>query len=513
MTQTQLWWQSGVVYQIYPRSFQDSDGDGVGDLRGITQRLDYLQWLGVDAIWISPIFPSTMDDFDTLLAAAHARGMRLLLDLVPNHTSDEHAWFVESRSSRDNPKRDWYIWRDPAPDGGPPNNWQSNFGGPAWRLDATTGQYYLHSFDPKQVDLNWRNPEVREAVYDAMRFWYRKGVDGFRVDVIWLLIKHADFPDNPPNPEWAEGQPSQFKYLRKYDQDQPEIHEVIRELRRVTDEFPERVLIGEIYMGVEDLVAYYGPELDEVHLPFNFNLVTLREWGALMVRDVVERYEGALPAGSWPNWVLGNHDQPRIASRVGQPLARLSQMLLLTLRGTPTLYYGDEIGMEDVPVPLDRIVDPQGLRAPELNRDPQRAPMQWDGSTGAGFSAGTPWLPLADDYAIRNVAAQRDDPHSMLALSRRLLELRRASLALSVGDYATAETGDPHVFAFVRSGGGERYLVALNFGAEAARVDLGALGAQGTIVACTYMDLQGEVELGSLELRPQEGVLITLPGA
>jgi alpha-glucosidase len=530
MSQTHLWWQSGVVYQIYPRSFQDSDGDGVGDLPGIIGRLDYLHWLGVDAIWLSPINTSpmadfgydvadytgvdpifgTMDDFDRLVAEAHARGMRVLLDLVPNHTSDEHPWFVESRSSRDNPKRDWYIWRDPAPDGGPPNNWLSHFGGPAWRLDETTGQYYLHLFDPKQADLNWRNPAVRAAIYDAMRFWYRKGVDGFRVDVIWMLIKHPELPDNPLDPNWQPTDPPQSRLRRFYDQHQPEVHQVIREMRAVTDEFDERVLIGEIYMPVEELIAYYGPELDEVHLPFNFNLVTLREWGALMVRDVVERYEAALPQGAWPNWVLGNHDQPRIASRVGQPLARLAQMLLLTLRGTPTLYYGDEIGMEDVPVPPERVVDPQGIRTPGFGRDPERAPMQWDGGHGAGFTAGEPWLPIADDYALRNVEVQRDDPHSMLCLTRHLLELRRASPALSLGAYHGVETDDRHAFAFVRSHAGERLLVALNFGADELSLDLSAAAAGGSVAACTYMDRHGELDLAALTLRPQEGLVIAL---
>jgi alpha-glucosidase len=530
MSDTELWWQTGVVYQIYPRSFQDSDGDGVGDLRGVLMRLDYLQQLGVDAIWLSPIYPSpmadfgydvadyvgvdplfgTLEDFDQLRAAAHERGIKLLLDLVPNHTSDEHAWFVQARASRENPYRDWYIWRDPAPDGGPPNNWLSHFGGPAWSFDQPSGQYYLHLFDPKQPDLNWRNPEVRAAIYDAMRFWLKRGVDGFRVDVIWMLIKHPDLPDNPPELTWTPEQRPQDRLRRLHDQHQPEVHDVIREMRQVTDEFAERVLIGEIYMPVEDLVAYYGPQLDEVHLPFNFNLVTLKEWGAVAVRDVVDRYEAALPAGGWPNWVLGNHDQPRIASRVGQPLARLAQMLLLTLRGTPTLYYGDELGMEDVPIPPERVVDPQGHRTPGFGRDPERTPMQWDGERGAGFTTGDPWLPLADDYALRNVAVQQADPHSMLSLTRHLLSLRRGSPALSLGAYAPLETGDHHVFAFTRAHNGERLVVALNFGGEEARLDLSTVAAEGTVVACTFMDHAGPVDLSALALRPNEGVVIAL---
>ncbi len=530
MNNTHQWWQAGVVYQIYPRSFQDSDGDGVGDLPGITSRLDYLHWLGVDAIWLSPIYPSPMADFgydvadytgvnplfgrladfDRLLALAHARGIRVLLDLVPNHSSDEHPWFVDARASRQSAYRDWYIWRDPAPDGGLPNNWLSHFGGPAWSLDAATGQYYLHLFDPKQPDLNWRNPAVRAAIYDAMRFWFRKGVDGFRVDVIWMLIKHPDLLDNPPDPSWTPDQPPQDRLKRVYDQHQPEVHAVIRELRAVADEFEERVLIGEIYLPVEDLVAYYGLQLDEVHLPFNFNLVKLKAWNAQAVRELVERYEAALPAGGWPNWVLGNHDQPRIASRVGQPQATLAQMLLLTLRGTPTLYYGDEIGMEDVPIPPAQVVDPQGLRTPGYGRDPERTPMQWDAAPGAGFTTGTPWLPFAKDYTSRNVTAQRANLRSLLALTRHLLGLRRASQALSLGSYASIETGNRDVFAYLRTYEYERLLVVLNFGAALVRLDLRAVGERGSLAACTLMNQTGPVALAELDLRPYEGLVIVV---
>ncbi len=524
------WWQTGTVYQIYPWSFQDSNDDGIGDLPGIASRLDYLEWLGIDAIWISPIFPSpmadfgydvadytgidprfgTMEDFDRLLAAVHAHGLKLLLDLVPNHTSDEHPWFRQSRSARDNPYRDWYIWRDPAPGGGPPNNWLSHFGGPAWTFDPATGQYYLHLFDPRQPDLNWRNPAVRQAIYDVMRFWFRKGVDGFRVDVIWMLIKHPDLPDNPPDPNWTPAQPSYHRLLRVYDQHQPEIHAVIREMRAVADEFEDRVLIGEIYKPVEELVTYYGANLDEVHLPFNFNLITLPEWSAASVRDLVERYERALPPGAWPNWVLGNHDRSRVASRLGPARARVAQMLLLTLRGTPTLYYGDEIGMEDVLIPPERVLDPLGIRVPGHGRDPVRTPMQWDDSPGAGFTRGEPWLPFAADARQRNVAAQRADPHSMLALVRHLLELRQASPALNAGSYRSVETGNPDVCAYLRARGPERLLVALNFAERPCQIDLRHVAPEGAIAACTAMDRAGHVSLASLDLRPHEGLVLDL---
>ena len=364
-----VWWKHGVVYQIYPRSFQDTNGDGVGDLKGIIERLDYLAWLGVDAIWISPIYPSPMadfgydvsdycnidplfgslEDFDRLVAAAHARKIKVILDFVPNHTSERHPWFLESRASRVNPKRDWYIWRDGKPDGSPPNNWLSQFGGPAWAREARTGQYYLHSFLPEQPDLNWRNPEVRTAMYDVLRFWLDRGVDGFRVDVIWLLIKDAALRDNPPNPNYRPTEAGIHRFLQVYSADQPETHEVIAEMRSVLDRYDERVLIGEIYLPIERLVTYYGQDLRGAQLPFNFQLLHTA-WTAAAVGKLVTDYEVALPPGGWPNWVLGNHDQPRIAARVGEAQARIAAMLLLTLRGTPTMYYGDELG-------IGRVVD------------------------------------------------------------------------------------------------------------------------------------------------------------
>ncbi|MBW3629540.1 MAG: DUF3459 domain-containing protein [Gemmatimonadetes bacterium] len=525
-----LWWQRGVVYQIYPRSFQDSNGDGVGDLPGIVQRLDYLRWLGVDAIWISPIYPSPMkdfgydvadyrgihplfgslDDFDRLTAEAHARGLKVILDFVPNHSSDQHAWFRESRASRDSAKRDWYLWRDPARNGGPPNNWLSNFGGPAWTFDEATGQYYYHAFLPEQPDLNWRNPEVVAAMLDVLRFWLERGVDGFRVDVIWHLIKDAHFRDNPENPEWTPGSHPFQAVLPVYTADRPEVHEVIAEMRRVFDEYEERVLIGEIYLPLERLVTYYGQNGSGAHLPFNFQLV-LAPWDARHIAALIEEYEHALPPGGWPNWVLGNHDNHRIATRVGTAQARVAAMLLLTLRGTPTLYYGDEIGMRDVDIPPERIQDPFEKNVPGkgLGRDPERTPMQWDGSAGAGFSTAEPWLPLSVDYRAVNVEAERDDPSSMLSLNRRLLALRRGSPALEVGGFEPLEAeGD--VLAYVRRAedGAEAFLVALNLGSTAHRLDAAALA--GVVAVSTHLDREGERVGGQIRLRPDEGLVIRL---
>ena len=477
-----LWWQHGTIYQIYPRSFQDSNGDGIGDLKGIESRLDALVDLGVDAIWISPIYPSpmadfgydvadycnidprfgTLQDFDSLLAAAHARGLKLLLDFVPNHSSDQHPWFRESRSSRDSPKRDWYLWRDPAPDGGPPNNWISDFGGPAWELDEASGQYYYHAFLKEQPDLNWRNPEVRQAMMDVLRFWFDRGVDGFRIDVLWHMVKHADFPDNPPNPAFTPAMGAMHQVLQLHSTDQPEVHGIAADMRRVADSYPGRVLVGEIYLPVERLMHYYGRGEAGVHLPFNFQLIEA-PWDARHLAQLIADYEAALPAGGWPNWVLGNHDRPRAATRFGGRQARVAAMLLLTLRGTPTIYYGDEIGLEDVAIPARQVQDPRELREPGLGlgRDPVRTPMAWDASANAGFTSGAPWLPLHQDWADRNVAAQRDKPGSMWRLYRDLLALRRARPALSVGDWLPVECSDA-LLAYERRCGAERMLVVLN---------------------------------------------------
>ncbi len=487
------WWKSGTIYQIYPRSFQDSDGDGIGDLKGIEARLDHCVALGVDAIWISPIFPSpmhdfgydvadycgidprfgTLADFDALLAAAHDRGLKLLLDFVPNHSSTDHPWFRESRSSRDNPKRNWYIWRDPAPDGGPPNNWISDFGGSAWEYDAASGQYYYHAFLKEQADLNWREPALRAAMMQALRFWFDRGVNGFRIDVLWHMVKHADFPDNPVNPAYLPEMGEMHSVLQLHSTDQPEVHAIAAEMRAIADSYAgDRVLIGEIYLPIERLMRYYGGGPAEVHLPFNFQLIDAR-WDARHLATLIADYEAALPADGWPNWVLGNHDRPRIASRVGAAQARVAAVLLLTLRGTPTLYYGDEIGLADVAIPPSRVQDPRELREPGLGlgRDPVRTPMPWNATGHAGFSTAEPWLPLNPDWPTRNVLAQTGEPGSILALHRDLLNLRRKHAALAIGDFRLIEaTGD--VLAYERRHGDERIVMALNLGGTEQHVAL-----------------------------------------
>ncbi len=529
MTHSHSWWQTGVIYQIYPRSFLDSNGDGVGDLPGITGKLDYLRWLGVDALWLSPIYPSPMADFgydisnytdvhplfgtlqdlDTLLEQAHERDLKLILDFVPNHTSEEHPWFQLSRSSRTNEKRDWYIWRDPAPGGGPPNNWLSRFYGSAWQFDEHTGQYYLHQFDVKQPDLNWRNPEVRQAMYDVLRFWFDRGIDGFRIDVLARLLKDEQFRDNPLNPKWKPGDPPAASQLNLYTQDLSGIHEIVREMRAVADRYDERVLIGELYLPVERVVQYYGEQLDEVHLPFNFQFVTLPTWEASTIRQVVEAYEGALPAGAWPNWVLSNHDRPRVATRIGRDQARLAQMLLLTLRGTPTCYYGDELGMQDVRVPRELMHDPPAKERPEFSRDPARTPMQWDSSPNAGFCPPgvKPWLPVASDYQTYNVAAEQRDPRSFLTLTRALLDLRRSHSTLTIGSYQTVEQQNASCFVYQREHANRRCLVALNFSTQDQVVTLPEQD-QGRILLSTYVDREERIPLSEIHLRGNEGLLL-----
>jgi alpha-glucosidase len=529
---TALWWQAGVIYQIYPRSFQDTNNDGIGDLKGIERRLDYLVDLGIEAIWISPIYPSpmvdfgydvadycdvdrrfgTLADFDDLLMQAHRRGLKVLLDFVPNHTSDQHPWFVESRASQENQKRDWYIWRDPAADGGPPNNWISDFSGPAWEWDEITGQYYYHAFLKEQPDLNWRHPAVQAAMYDVMRFWFDRGVDGFRVDVLWHMLKAADFPDNPPNPAYRSEMGEMHRLLQLHSTDQPEVHRIAAEMRDIADSYGargkgERVLIGEIYLPVDRLMHYYGDERPGVHLPLNFQLIDA-PWDARSLATLITNYEAALPQGGWPNWVLGNHDRPRVATKLGQAQARVAAVLLLTLRGTPTLYYGDELGLSDVAIEPSEVRDPRELREPglALGRDPVRTPMPWNTNENAGFTTAKPWLPLNADWPTRNVARMTEDRRSILTLYRRLLALRRDCLALSIGDFVLLNVEDD-ILAYARRHDSERLIVALNLGARQHRLQLPDWARESRSLLSTLEDA-ALVEGGAVLLRSHEAVVL-----
>jgi alpha-glucosidase len=526
------WWRHGVVYQIYPRSFQDSNGDGVGDLAGIRSRLDHLAGsphsLGIDAIWLSPFYPSpmadygydvsdycdvhpmfgTIADFDGLVADAHARGIRVLIDLVPNHTSEQHPWFIEARSSRENPKRDWYVWGDPRPRGRPPNNWRSAFKrvGSAWSFDERTGQYYLHHFLPQQPDLNWWNPQVREAIEGVLRFWLDRGVDGFRIDVAHGIIKDQQLRDN--RFVWLR----RHRYGGRWDWDRPEVHEVHRSFRRILDSYGDRMAAGEIDLDLPRLVRYYGTAADELHLGLNLDFNKI-PWDPGRFGAAVDQMERLVPADAWPNYALSNHDRSRHATRfddgtgIGRVRARVAALMLLTLRGTPFLYYGEEIGMSDVPIPRELATDIDG-------RDPCRTPMQWDGSPNAGFTTGRPWLPLAADVAGSNVDAQREDPASMLSLYREIIAERRRSPALHAGRYRALRRAPRGVLAYLRETKDEAVLVALNFDRRAKMLNDPALPDRGELAVGTDPGrARGDLRLRPLELAPTEGLLVRLRGS
>ncbi len=479
----QPWWQTAVVYQVYTRSFMDSNGDGVGDIQGIIDRLDILNdgtdaSLGVDALWLTPIYPSPQEDFgydvsdytgidalfgdlptfDRLLREAHERGVRVIMDLVLNHSSEQHPWFRESRSSRNNPRRDWYIWSK-GRKGRPPNNWVSVFGDSAWTLDENTGEYYLHSFLKEQPDLNWRNPRLRAAVFDVMRFWLDRGVDGFRLDVYNCYFKDQQLRDNPHR---ASGLGLFYRYMGQrhvYDRDRPELLDVLREMRQLVDSHGERVLVGETldetgtYKNAAD---YYGPRLDALHLAFNFQLLRA-PWKPSRIRQAILDWYAALPEGAWPTWVMSNHDFPRHLSRYTGPgdavaRAKVAAALLLTLKGTPFLYYGEEIGMTESRIPRRQLRDPVGRRFWPVHkgRDGCRTPMQWDESSNAGFSPVKPWLPVNPDYRNTNLEAQRQDPQSLWNTYRRLIWLRKRTPALRYGDFEILDLDQPSVLAYRR---------------------------------------------------------------
>ncbi|HEX2974701.1 MAG TPA: alpha-amylase family glycosyl hydrolase [Bacteroidales bacterium] len=525
------WWQTGIIYQVYPRSFQDSNQDGIGDLRGIIRRLDHLKWLGVKAVWISPVYPSpmadfgydisdyrnidpvfgTLEDFDELVREIHDRDMKLIMDFVPNHTSSMHPWFIESRSSRDNPKRDWYMWNDPLPNGDPPNNWLSVFGGSAWEWDEKTGQFYFHSFLKEQPDLNWRNPDVRNAMYSILRFWLDKGIDGFRIDVIWHLIKDKQLRDNPKNPYYEEHMSDYDQLLPVYSTDQPEVHEIVEEIRNVLDHYEERLMIGEIYLPIHKLVTYYGPGGKGAQLPFNFMLISL-PWDPRKIATAIDEYESALPENAWPNWVIGNHDQPRITSRVGIHQARIAAMLLLTLRGTPTMYYGDEIEMRDVPIPWDEIVDPQGKNMPgkNLSRDPSRTPMQWDNSLNAGFSEAKPWLRIDRRYHRINVESEKNNQYSTLLFYRKLIELRQKEPCLMYGNYIPLHSDNQMIVYYRQTGDEPCFLIALNLSHRPCYFTTSKISLKGEVILATSPEMEGVHIDNEIDLSGDEGVIIKL---
>lgn len=530
------WWKDAVFYQIYPRSFMDSNGDGIGDLAGIESKLDYLSGLGVNALWISPFFKSPMKDFGydvsdyrdvdpmfgslddckRLISAAHQRGIRLLFDLVANHSSNEHAWFRAASASKDAREHGYYIWKPLA--GRKPNNWKSLFElRSAWYPNKATGERYLATFTRFQPEFDWRNPELRKEIYDVMRFWYGIGVDGFRLDVATAYFKDERFRSNPFS--W-NAVPDIFQ-RHIYDRNRPEVHEVFKDMRRIADEAGERVLIGETHGQEARLAAEcHGKSGDELHMAFNFDFLN-QPWSAAAFRASAERWYAALPPDAWPNFTLSNHDRPRAAfrfrasdPRVTEARARLAAAMLLTLRGSPFVYYGEELGMGCQRIPKAALRDPLGIRTWPfgfLGRDPERTPMQWDASANSGFTSGRPWLPLNRDYVSRNVAAEAADPDSILSLYKRLLALRKSRASLREGELAFLDGADREVLAYLRSAGKERSLVLLNFASRPARFSLAGPAFAGAMALLSTDAARGLGALGTeVELAPCEGLICEL---
>lgn len=535
-TESAPWWRHAVFYEIYPRSFADSNDDGLGDLKGITSKLDYLHQLGVDAIWITPCYPSpqfdfgydvadyenidpmygTLADFDELTREAHWRGIRVIMDFVVNHSSSAHPWFIESKLSRTSAKRDWYIWRDGKAAGQPPNNWESDFGGSAWTFDATTGQYYYHYFEAEQPDLNWRNPAVERAMFDVTRFWHNHGVDGFRLDAVDTLFEDPDLKDNPTLPGKNEFGDPQMKNVNN--DKLPEVHEELRRLRQVTDENGQ-VLIGETWTdNIDELKAYYGAHNDEIQMPMDFMFATVNKLSAPEFR----RQIGLAESAGWPVFVLSNHDIPRAYTRYGdgmhnEQIAKLMAGMMLTLRGTPILYYGEELGMATHPPERkEDVKDPLGISGWPLQkgRDGERRPMQWSAETKAGFTHGQPWLPVDVDFKQHNVATESNDPQSLLNFYRALLALRHTHSALLDGEYLPLAENDANVLAYLRQTKTETIAVVLNFSAEAQKLEpeWKALGIDRAtlkvLLTTSEEDAAKQAKTGIVRLSPYSMVIL-----
>jgi alpha-glucosidase len=530
-----VWWKLGPIYHIYPRSFRDSNGDGIGDLRGIIDNLDHLNdgtpnSLGVRAIWLSPIYLSPgrdlgydvadhrtidpafgdLNDFDSLVAECRRRGIHVVLDLVLNHTSDVHPWFTESRSSRSSTTRDWYVWR-PGRVGRPPNNWRSFFGGPAWTYDEETGEYYLHTFLPEQPDLNWHNPQVRQAAIDVVRFWLERGVSGFRLDVFNAYFKHPDLPNNP----WRPGRTAWRRQRHLYNKDRPELHELLLELRRLLDHYPDAMAVGETFDGQPELAASY---CDKLHMAFNFDFLA-QPWEPRAIQRSIARWDRLLAHDhTWPCYVLSNHDNPRHAWRYGRGTspaeadarAKVAAALLLTLRGTPFIYYGEEIGMQDVIVHSSNAWD---LAFDGGTRETARTPMQWNATANAGFSTRGPWLPIGTDYRERNVETHDADPRSILNFYRQLVGLRHRTPALQSGTWEPLLDDPRSALVYLRRHRAGYALVALNFTHHRVRVKLDrSLPARGWTprVSTRRPDVDWLVRLGKeLDLAPYEATVFT----
>lgn len=524
------WWQHAVFYEIYPRSYADSNNDGIGDLKGITSKLDYLKQLGVDAIWLTPCFPSpqvdfgydvsdyqdidpmygTLADFDRMASEGKTRNIRIIMDFVMNHTSDQHKWFLDSKSSRTSKYRDWYVWRDGKGPQRPPNNWLSTFGGPAWKFDAKTGQWYYHFFYPEQPDLNWRNPAVEKAMFDVTTWWYSRGVAGFRLDAVDTLFEDPELRDNPVQPGTNRyGDPNMEN---KYNTKLPELHDVLRKLRKVADEHGA-VLIGETWTSdITELKKYYGEHSNELQMPMDLMFATVNKVSAPEFRRQIGAVDAA---GGWPVYVISNHDIPRSYVRYGDgqhndAIAKLMAGLYLTLRGTPIMYYGEEIGMEnndpkskeDVKDPIGKLGWPQ-----EKGRDGERTPMQWDDTANAGFSRSKPWLPVPPGYKTHNVAIELKDPNSILSFYKQVLALRHTNHALLDGQYIALNENDPNVLSYLRKYKDETVLVALNMSSTGQKVSFdlspqGLASAKATTLVTSMAQSLPAATLSDLSLEP-----------
>lgn len=534
------WSETDIIYQIYPLSFKDTTANGKGDLQGIIDKLDYLndnteKSLGIDAVWLGPIYKTPMKDFgydvsdyykiepvlgsfklfSKLISQAHKRNIKILLDFVPNHTSDQHDWFLQSRSSKKNPKRNWYIWQDPKPDGSPPNNWLSRFGGSAWEFDKKTGQYYLHTFLKSQPDLNWRNPSVVREMTKILSFWLDKGVDGFRLDAVYHVVKDDKFRNNPINPRYIPGQDDPYRqYLNVYDRGRPETLDVLKKICQTVGQYKNKFLVSEVFYKtkVSEISKYYDICKKADHAPFNFNFIRL-EWNASDYRSFINNYLQKLDEDDWPNYVLGNHDRKRAASRLkSRKKARLAAIITLTLKGMPFIYYGEEIGMSNVPVKKDQQKDLWGRQVPglDLGRDGQRTPMQWTAGKYAGFSQIKPWLPIARNYKQFNVKIELKEHKSMLNMYKKIIWFRKNSPALQNGIYYPLNTGNKNIFAYIREAPEQKILIIINFSGQKQKISLPF--AKSKLVCSSFLSRKpGQIlNLNNIYLKSYQGLIFEL---
>ncbi len=523
------WWKKGIIYQIYPRSFKDATNNGIGDLRGIIEKLDYLKGLGIHAIWLSPCFPSpmedfgyditnykdidplfgTLDDMDHLINEAHSKDIKVILDYVANHTSEKHPWFLESKQSKKNSKSDYYIWKDPKPDGSVPNNWICVPGGSAWEWSEERQQYYYHSFLKCQPDVNWKNPELRKEMLDILHFWLKRGIDGFRIDMISWLYKDDEWRDNPINPNYDPKVDMTFmKYERKYTLDQPGLFTFLENISEVVNSYPNKVIIGEVSYGskLEDYPKYYGKDGNLIQIPAMFEFIKI-PWERDIVLDVLNKYYSVLPSFAWPNFQLGNHDRSRVATRFGgREVARAAAMLLLTVKGTPFIYNGEEIGMVDVSIPENKIQDPTSKLESKLSRDPYRTPLQWDTTENAGFSEVEPWLPVSPDFNEYNVKSELADKTSFLNLYKTLIELRNTNTALQTGDIEILQLENTEVIGYNRTQSNKKIFgIFINFSTEKQEIKI---NNDFKIILNSYLDANKEIKENVLFLRSNEAILL-----